>query len=206
MIYKHALAKKLNDTNALAIALGWAAGIAYSQRNPAEADRLASDLTELATRYNLVYFLNISAIGRGWARSASGNTAEGISLIEQGIRNLRATGTVLALPHYLARKAEALHLADRTSEALEAINEAEALAERFEQRVYCSELHRLRSVFLAAMGADETQIEASLCEAIRIAKEQKSVSQEKRAEATYAEYRRQKADESEGRGFRLPLW
>src|SRR6516165_12205105 len=101
MIYKHALAKKLNDTNALAIALGWAAGIAYSQRNPAEADRLASDLTELATRYNLVYFLNISAIGRGWARSASGNTAEGISLIEQGIRNLGETGTVLALPNYL---------------------------------------------------------------------------------------------------------
>jgi len=200
------LAKKLNDTNALAIALGWAAGIAYSQRNPAEVDRLASDLIELATRHNLVYFLNISAIGRGWARSASGNTAEGISLIEQGIRNLRETGTVLALPHYLARKAEALHLADRTSEALEAINEAEALAERFEQRIYRATLHRLRGVFLAAIGAEETQIEASFCEAIRIAKEQKSVSLAKRAEATYAEYRTQKASASRGRGFRLPLW
>jgi hypothetical protein len=45
-------------------------------------------------------------------------------------------------------------------------------------------------VFLAALGADETQIEASFCEAIRTAKEQKSVSLEKRAEASYAEYRR----------------
>jgi len=61
-------------------------------------------------------------------------------------------------------------------------------------------------VFLTALGADETQIEASFCEALRIAKEQKSVSLEKRAEATYAEYRRQKASESGGRGFRLPLW
>jgi len=34
------------------------------------------------------------------------------------------------------------------------------------------------------------------CEAIRIAKEQKSVSLERRAEATYAEYRRQKASGS----------
>src|SRR6516162_5977720 len=200
------LAKKLHDTNALAIALGWAASIAYSQRNPAEADRLASDLIELATRHNLVYFLNISAIGRGWARSASGNTAEGISLIEQGIRNLRATGTVLALPHYLARKAEALHLADRTSEALEAINEAEAVAERFEQRVYRATLHRLRGVFLASLGAEETQIEASFCEASRIAKEQKSVPLTKRAEETYAEYRRQKASASGERRFRLPLF
>jgi hypothetical protein len=61
-------------------------------------------------------------------------------------------------------------------------------------------------VFLAALGADETQIEDSFCEAIRIAREQKSVSLKKRAEATYAEYRRQKASPSGGRGFRLPLW
>jgi hypothetical protein len=124
--------------------------------------------------------------------------------IEHGIREYRATGTVLGMPGLLAYKAEALHLADRTSEAL-AVNEAEALAERFEQRFYCAELHRLRGVFLAALGAEETQIQSSFCEAIRIAKEQKSVSLEKRAEATYAEYRLQKASTSGGRGFRLPL-
>jgi magnesium chelatase family protein len=37
------------------------------------------------------------------------------------------------------------------------------------------------------------------------AKEQKSISLEKRAQATYAEYRRQKASGLEGRKFRLPL-
>jgi hypothetical protein len=56
------------------------------------------------------------------------------------------------------------------------------------------------------LGADEAQIEASFCEAIKIAREQKSVSLEKRAEATYAEYRRQKSSASGGRGFSLPLW
>jgi hypothetical protein len=53
------------------------------------------------------------------------------------------------------------------------------------------------------MGADKANIQASLCAAIRIAKEQKSASLEKRAEATYAEYRRQKASGSGGRGFRV---
>jgi hypothetical protein len=99
-----------------------------------------------------------------------------------------------------------LHLADRTSDALEAITETEALIEKFENRYWSAELHRLRGVFLATIGAEETQIEASFCEAIRIAKEQKSVSLEKRAEGTCAEYRRQKASASGGRGFRLPLW
>ena len=148
----------------------------------------------------------VGAILRGWARSASGDTAEGISWIEDGIETIGQPARCWCVPFFLALKAEALHLADRTSEALEAIREAEALVERSEERWWCAELHRLRGVFLAAIGADETQIEASFCEAIRIAKEQKSVSLEKRAEATYAEYRRQKASASGGRGFRLPLW
>jgi hypothetical protein len=138
-------------------------------------------------------------------RAALPVTPEDITWIEHGIGDFRATGSLLALPGYLGQKAEALHLADRTSEALEAINEAEALAERFEQRVYFSRLHRLRGVFLTAIGADEAQIEASFSAAIRIAKEQKSVSLEKRAEATYTEYRSQKANAPGGRGFRLPL-
>ena len=112
---------------------------------------------------------------------------------------------MFAMPYYLALKAEALQIADRNAEALRAISEAMAIAERTEERWWLAELHRLRGLCLATMGADETQIEASFREAIRIAKEQKSISLEKRAEATYAEYRRQKASESGGRGFRLPL-
>jgi serine/threonine protein kinase/tetratricopeptide (TPR) repeat protein len=199
------LAKELNDMNALALALDWAAMLGNSERNPAEVDRLASEMIELSTRLNFSYWLAVGAIYRGWARSASGNTAEGISWIEQGITDLRATGTVVRLPAHLALKAEALYLADRTSEALEAINEAEGIAQRYEQRYYTAELHRLRGVFLATLGADETQIEASFCAAITTAKLQKSVSLQKRAEATCAEYHRQKASGSGGRGIRLPL-
>jgi predicted ATPase len=109
------------------------------------------------------------------------------------------------MPFFLALKAEALQLAGRTPEALEAIEEAKVLVERSGARLWCAELRRLRGVLLAAIRADETQIEASFQEAIGIAKEQKSVSLEKRAEATYAEYRRQKASASGGCGFRLPL-
>jgi hypothetical protein len=172
----------------------------------AEVDRLASDLIALCTRHNFVPWLAIGAIYRGWARSVSGNTEEGIPLIEQGISDYRATGTVLALPSLLARKAEALHLANRPSDALMAIREAEVLAERFEQTYFCAELYRLRGVFLTALGAEETEIEDSFCEAMRIAREQKSISLEKRTEATCAEYNRHKASGSRGRGFRLPLW
>jgi hypothetical protein len=110
----------------------------------------------------------------------------------------------LSLPSLLARKAEALYLADRNVEALAVINEAEALAERYEQPYFSAELHRLRGVFLAGIGAGEIQIEASFCAAIRIARDQKSISLANRAEASYAEYERYKRGGSGAPGFRLP--
>jgi len=162
--------------HALALALWHAGCLAHFEHNPATVERVASDLIELSTRQNFAFWLAAGEIFRGWARSASGETSDGISWIEDGTRNYRATGSILFVPHLLALKAEALYLADRTSEALEVVNEAEALVKRFENRYWCAELHRLRGVFLTAVGADEAQIEASFCEAIRIAKQQKSIS------------------------------
>jgi hypothetical protein len=195
------LAKELNDTIAIAMALTWTAYFAQHEGNPAEVDRLMSDLIELSTRHNFVYWLAVGSILRGWAWSASGDTAKGIPWIAQGIRDFRTTGLVLAMPFYLLLKAEALHLADRTSEALGAVSEAQALAEKFEQRSCCADVLRFRGVFLATLGANEAQIEASFHEAIRIAREQKSIALATRAESTHAEYRQQKAGASQGRGF-----
>jgi predicted ATPase len=201
-----ALARELNDMAALGLALYWAGLLAHFEGNPTEVERLASDLIELSTRQGFASWLPGGVVLRGWARSASGATGEGVSWIQDGIRDYQATGAALRLPYFLSLKAEALHLADRPVEALEEIKKAEAIAERSEGRWWCAEMHRLRGVFLATLGADETQIEASFCEAISTAKEQKSISLEKRAEGTYAEYRKQKASASGGRGFRLPLW
>jgi len=165
------LAKELNDTHALANAVVDSTQLAYYERNVSAVERLASEVIELATRHNFALWLAIGSILRGWARSASGDTAEGISWIEDGIREYRAPGSMLGMPIWLAVKAEALYLADRIDEALDATKEAEALAERFEVRWWCAELHRLRGVFLAALGADEAQSEASFRAASRIAKE-----------------------------------
>ena len=123
---------------ALAHALWHAGWLAQFERNPVEVERLASDLIELSNRQNFAPFLRRAAVLRGW----------------------------LDMPFLVALKAEALHLADRTSDALEAITEVEALIESFENRYWCAELHRLRGVFLTALGADQSQIEAALCEAI----------------------------------------
>ena len=98
------LAKELNDMHGLAVALYFAAYLAHYERNPAEVERLASDLIELSTRQNFAYWLAGGAILRGWARSASGDTAEGISWIEDGIEDCRATGSMLVVPLFASTK------------------------------------------------------------------------------------------------------
>ena len=200
------LAQELNEMHGLAAALFHAGVLGHLEGSPADVERLASDVIDLCTRHHFAYWLAGGEVLRGWARSASGSTAEGLAWIEDGIENWRATGAMQFVPYWLALKAEALHLADRTSEALETIREAEARAETSCERWWCAELHRLRGVFLAAIGADESQIESSFCEAIITAKQQKSILLEKRAEATYAEYRRQKARWSGEHGFRFTLF
>jgi len=200
-----ALAKELNNTSALAAALFHGGILWHLERDPTVLERLASELIELSLHQNFAVWLAGGTVLRGWARSASGDTTQGISCIEDGIGAHKATGSILNMSYALALKAESLHIADRTPEALLARKEADSLVESSGERWWNAELHRLRGVFLAAISADEAHIEASFCAAIKTAKEQKSTSLAKRAEATYAEYRKQKANASPGRGLRLPL-
>ena len=186
------LAKQLHDMHALVLVVYWSTYLAYFEGDIAEVGRLASDLMETSTRLTFATWLPHARVLRGWARSASGSIAEGLLSIEDGIVEYRAAGAIIALPFFQTLKAEALHLAGRTCEALAALEEGATVVERSEARVWCAEIHRLRGVFLAAICADEAQIEASFREAISTANGQNSSSLAARAEASYLEYRRQK--------------
>jgi hypothetical protein len=112
------LAEVLNVTLGLARALYFAAGLAHFERNPAKVEPLASDLIALSTRHNFAsYALAGAAILRGWARSASGQTVEGISGIESGIENYQAHGSaIVTVPFWLALAPRAAALPTQTLE------------------------------------------------------------------------------------------
>src|SRR5262249_204885 len=59
-----ALAKELNDMHGLAVVLHFATILAYLECSPAEAERLASELIELATRNNFAHWLAIGTVHR----------------------------------------------------------------------------------------------------------------------------------------------
>jgi serine/threonine protein kinase/tetratricopeptide (TPR) repeat protein len=199
------VAKRLKNTHGIGVALQHSAILCYMEQNPTEAERLSFELLELSTRQHFPHFRAWGTALLGWTRSVAGLFTQGISWLDDGIEELRTSGALLPVPSLLGAKAEALYLANRTSEALETITEAEALVGRSEVRWWSAEFYRLRAIFLTAMDGDEAEIERAFQEAINTAKQQKSISLRKRAEASYAEYRRQKGSPLSKNGLRLPL-
>jgi hypothetical protein len=59
------------DMHALVVALWLAACLGNFERNPAEVERFASDLIELATRQSISKFLGGGKVLRGWAQRAA---------------------------------------------------------------------------------------------------------------------------------------
>ena len=199
------VANRLKNTHGIAVALHFAATLRYMERNPIQAERVSSELVELSTRQHFPHFRAWGTALLGWTRSVAGPVTQGISWMDDGIEELRTSGALLAIPSLLAAKAEALYIANRTAEALDTIKQAETLVEKTEARWWSAEFYRLRAIFLTAMDADEAEIERAFQAAITTAKQQKSTSLMKRAEATYAEYCRQKASALGEYGLRLPL-
>ena len=86
----------------------FSAALSNLKYDVAQTERVASEVIELSARYNFAQWLpsgNTLAVGR----SASGEASDGISWIEDGIRNHRATGGGAGHAFYLALKAEAFY-------------------------------------------------------------------------------------------------
>jgi predicted ATPase/DNA-binding winged helix-turn-helix (wHTH) protein len=116
--------------------------------------------------------------------NAEREAGEGIRLIQEGIQAWADTGSVTYRTYFLALLAEALEKMGRVGDALEALEEAIALAERTSEGLFEAELHRLRGQMLSRLGqAREARKRAreEFDAALQIARRQEARSLELRA-------------------------
>src|SRR6516162_4404696 len=104
------LRRDLNDSNTQAMALYIAALVGNLERDPVEAERVASDLVELSTIQSFAHWLALGTVLHGWAYCALGHITEAMAQIEHGLEDYRRTGSIIDLPYLLSLKAEALPL------------------------------------------------------------------------------------------------
>ena len=96
------VANRLENTHGIAVALHFAATLSYMEQNPTAAARLSSELVELSTRQHFPHFRAFGTALLGWTRSVAGLFTQGISWMDDGIKDLQTSGALLPISILLA--------------------------------------------------------------------------------------------------------
>ena len=168
--------------------MAWAALLIAQGRGDHTAVREQADLLNaLCEKEGIAIWMGGGRVLRGWALAMQGQVSAGLDEIQRGMSEWEATGAALIMPYYLGLQAEAYRQAGRPAEAVAAVTEGLARAQRTGECWYLAELHRLRAELMRDQpqtAVDDT--EAELQQALVIAREQQSRSLELRAATSLA--------------------
>lgn len=141
----------------------------------------ATQMSALGARYEMAMSMQSGAIFTGWLMAKRGELVQGIKLTRQGIDGFRRVGHGMFQTHRLAMLVEMLLWAKQPAEAETVLLEAFEISERFEERIWDVELHRLQGDLLLAQGKPEQIVENAYLRAIEVAQSQGAKSLELRA-------------------------
>jgi class 3 adenylate cyclase/predicted ATPase len=154
------LAHRLVHPFSSAVALAYAAMLHQFRREPTEVRARADAARSICTDHGFSYYHAWAAIMNGWAVAEEGDVEDAIARVRVGVRDLRATGAELRLPHYLGILADLYRRAQRLEDATVTLAEARAVAERNAEHWADASLHLLEGDLALAIG---DQAEAERC-------------------------------------------
>jgi predicted ATPase len=182
-----ALARSLQHPQTLLQTIRMAADLHGLRRDPGPAGGFAAELLSLSAQHGSAVGTANATLLRGWVRIMRGERADGSRDVQEGLRLWRQTGSKLHVPQKLACVAGYLMAADRPEMAWPLLDEAFAAAERFGERFFESELHRLKGDLMLVLH-DGRQDDAAACfqQALTIARMQNARLLELRAATSLA--------------------
>jgi predicted ATPase len=124
----------------------------------------------------------------GWAEVELSKSESGLARVQQGLIDLRSTGTGRHLPYLLGRVVEAQTKLGKIKEAQETITRGLSVVAASGDHSWESDLHRLRGKLLFSLSFGPDEVEASFEKAIQLAAEQKAKSLELRARTSLARF------------------
>jgi class 3 adenylate cyclase/predicted ATPase len=142
----------------------------------------------------------------GWALARSGQTAEGIAHLRETERLLAQMGGLAHATLVVALRAETLLMAGSHLEGLAQV-EAALTATGGGERAYLSRLHRARGALLRHLrGAADPEVEASLKQALAVAREQGAKGWEIGAATDLARLWTERGRRGEARDLLVPIY
>jgi predicted ATPase len=160
-----------------------AANVYQLRRDLPKTLHWATEAGDLAEKHGYLYASSLARALKGWALSMTGQPADGLSLLREGMALLDRIGANMDRPYLLALSSEIAAANGQPSEALAQVTEALGLVRESRAYFYEAELYRLRGVLVLQTGgrAAEDEAEANIRQALEIAQKQKARALELRA-------------------------
>ena len=169
------LAMSFDHPFSLAIAL-WAEGTIHQLRQEPEAIATSGErVFQLCNERGVPALAPVGEVYMGDALARVGERAEGVATMRRGIEHLLATSSTFSMPSFHAALADALLADGKIADGRQAVEQGLALSESGGDRFNLPQLHRIKArLLLAADASAIEEAEQVLCEAIQIAREQRS--------------------------------
>jgi len=167
-----ALARRLQHAPSLGNTLWRACEVFVKCGAVVPVSECAAELLNLADSHGIPVQRAHGLAYSGWALVRSGDTAAGLARMEEGLGMLVAMGTRVHITFVGGMTADALATAGRYAEGLEQLRRTSEIVSETGEVSYASWLHRIRAKLLRHDGAAGAEVEASLREAIAIARQQ----------------------------------
>jgi class 3 adenylate cyclase/predicted ATPase len=176
-----ALAQGLSHPFSLAFAEFFVGVLRQYRREARAAQENAESVIALSVEHGFSQLLAVATNLRGWAMAEQGRHKEGIALIQEGLAASRGRGQELIRPYFLCLLAEAC-METRLDDALSALTEAAAAADRRKERQSEAEIYQLNGELLLRQDDSDTADAHRYFErAIEVAREQSAKAWELRA-------------------------
>ena len=176
------LAQQLAHPFSLTFALLHGAVLHVARREGQATQEVSEAALTLATEQEFAFWLAWGTFLRGWALTTQGEEREGIAQMCQGLEATRSIGAEVGRSGFLALLAAAYGAAAQPEKGLEVLAEALSVVHNKGERYYEAEIHRLTGELLLAGFADQQAAsEASLHQALVVARAQQAKSWELRA-------------------------
>jgi predicted ATPase len=154
-------------------------------REPLAAREWADAVSSHTAAYGFPFLFDTAQFVRGWALAQEGEGEEGIEQMQQAIAVYRSRNGELSMPRRLAFLAEAYGRLGQVEAGLQLLAEADALIDKYGERSYWAEVHRLKGELLQQMrdGRPHSEESPEVCflKALDIARAQQAKIFELRA-------------------------
>jgi predicted ATPase len=191
----------LSHPFSLALALNYAAILHQFRREAHATHEQAAAAMVLCREHGFAYYLAWGPILQGWVLVEQGQEKEGIAQMRRGLVDFRATGGEVRLPYYLTLLAEAYGKVGQVAAGLMSVAEALVQAEAKGEGWWEAELYRLKGKLLLQEGGTPAvlEAEASVRQALTVARRQQAKSLELRAAVSLSRLWRQQGKAAQAR-------